>query len=358
MVKEKPKTGPALEAEGIDRLFQERAEQSDNAAFLKSVRRLRYLTYGGILALLFLFYVFLPISRVRTIGVEGNSYLSDEYIRHLSRCTTAHLYYFLIPAKIAQRIKADPMIADCTVKAERNGILHIAVHERQPFAYRFDEEDQVPKILCTDGTSFDLTSDYMSILSRIPLLHGFRQEQQEHLLCNAFSDIDAKMISAMAEISQYALSYDDQTIQIQMMDGGYFFSSYYDLRSISEYDRLAAQQTNKKFCLYAGNGGKVAYSASCPWDTPATSRDYWMDDEGNYIINRFGDRAIKHYYRDENGGYYLDASGNWILIPLDKNGDEVVDADFLAHYEAGYYAEGHLVLPPEEEGEKAGEETG
>ena len=357
MVEENPKTGSKVEAEGIDRLFQEQAEQSDNAAFLKSARRLRWLTYGGVIILMFVFYVFLPVSRVRTISVQGNSNLSEEYIRKLSRCTTDHLYYFLFPGQIAHRIQADPMIADCTVSLERNGILHISVQERTPFAYRFDQEDTVPKILCTDGTSFDLTSDYMSILSRIPLLHGFREKQQEHLLCNAFSEIDPQMISAMAEIAQYALSYDDQTIQIQMMDGGYFFSSYYDLRSISEYDRLAVKQMNKKFCLYAGNGGKVAYSASCPWDTPANPRDYWMDEEGNYIINHFGDRAIKHYYRDNHGDYYLDASGNWILIPLDKNGDEVVDANFLTHYEAGYYDSGQLVLP-EPETEEAEETEG
>ena len=349
MVEEETKMEPVAEADGIDRLFQERAEQADNAAFLKSARRLRRMTYGGVIILLFLFYIFLPASRVRTVSVQGNIYLSKEYIQELSRCTIDHLYYFLIPPQIAARVKADPMIADCTVRLEKNGILSIVVKERTPFAYRFDQEDAVPKILCTDGASFDLTSAYMPILSRIPLLQGFREEQQEHLLCNAFSDIDPKMISAMAQISQYALSYDDQTIQIQMMDGGYFFSSYYDLRSISEYDRLAARQTNKKFCLYAGNGGKVAYSASCPWDTPATPRDYWMDDEGNYIINRFGDRAIKHYYRDANGGYYLDEAGNWILIPLDKQGDEVPDADFLKHYEAGYYASGQLVLPEVEE---------
>ena len=103
MVEEETKMEPVAEADGIDRLFQERAEQADNAAFLKSARRLRRMTYGGVMILLFLFYIFLPASRVRTVSVQGNTYLSKEYIQELSRCTIDHLYYFLIPPQIAAR---------------------------------------------------------------------------------------------------------------------------------------------------------------------------------------------------------------------------------------------------------------
>ena len=38
-------------------------------------------------------------------------------------------------------------------------------------------------------------------------------------------------------------------------------------------------------------------------------------------------------------------AGNPIPIPIDETATEVIDPDFQAHYEAGYYGSGVLVMP-------------
>lgn len=82
-----------------------------------------------------------------------------------------------------------------------------------------------------------------------------------------------------------------------------------------------------------------------------------MKEDGTYITNRWGDRVVKHYYQDSDGNYYLDKSGNWILIPIDATGTDDPDPDFLDHYLAGYYDTGTLVLPEEPSDEDGRDST-
>jgi cell division septal protein FtsQ len=333
------------EAGSVDSLFEERAAQEDNAAFLQARGRLYRLAALAGLMLAGLIYGLSPVSRVRAISVQGNDYLDADYIRTLSGVSLNSFYYLQFPDSIASKVKADPLISDCSVNMETDNVIQIVVQEKQPFGYRYD--DDTPVILCTDGTQAELTSSYMSILSRVPLVVGFDDEQQTHLLANAFQDVSTAIISAMAEVRQYALSYDDEAIEVQMADGGYYFASYYTLSAINEYDQYAAYLVNSSYCLYASNGGRVTYSAACPWDEQTTAKEYWMDEEGNYITNRWGDRAVKHYYQDEDGNYYVDDSGNWIVIPIDSQGNDDPDPDFLDHYLQGWYSTGTLVIPEE-----------
>ena len=89
-------------------------------------------------------------------------------------------------------------------------------------------------------------------------------------------------------------------------------------------------------------------------------RDYTVivasDEEGNYIYNKWGDRAVRHYYSDKNGNFYLDDNGEKILIPIDSYGQDQKDPDFLNHYFEGWYKKGYLEEPTEEETEE-GEES-
>ena len=341
--------------EGVDSLFEERAAINDNRDFERGWKKWYLLGILSALALIAVLYGLSPLSRVRAISVKGNNYLSIDYIRSISGVTLNSFYYLQFPDGIAARVKSDPLIFDCTVSMVQDNVIEITVTERQPFGYRYDGD--TPVILCTDGTTADLTSDYMSMLSRIPFVTGFDEDQQTHLLANAFSSLSASTISSISEVSQYSLSYDDEALEVRMADGGILFASYYTLSCLNEYDQFAAYLTNKSYCLYASEGGSVAYSAACPWDQETVSYDYWMNDDGTYVTNKWGDRVVKHYYQDENGDYYLDKSGNWILIPIDSTGADDPDPDFLDHYLSGYYDTGTLVIPDENTGE-SGTDTG
>ncbi len=358
MVEQSEEVKPAA-AKSVDAVFEEHAAVSDNEAFAKARRGLFMRAVFFSVILLIVIYVFSPDSRVKAVSVHGNNYLTARYIEKLSGIKVNDLFYLQFPSSLASRITKDPMIESASVNLQKNNLIEITVKEKQPIGYRYDEE--VPTILFTDGSICELTSEYMHILPRIPFITGFNEETQTHLLTTGFQDVMPSVIESMAEVIQYPLSYDDEAVEIRMRDGGVFFGNYFSLGLINNYETISALMTNKDLCVYADNGTTVAAARACPWDEVETVYEYWTDEEGNYIYNKWGDRAVKHYYSDNHGNFYLDENGNKILIPIDAYGQDQKDPDFLNHFFQGWYKNGYLEIPEEDEtgedGEEAGEEN-
>ena len=357
MVDQAPKTNEAA-PKSVDTLFEERAAESDNETFAQIRRGIFLRAVFLSVLLLVLLYLFSPDSRVKAVAVQGNNYLTGPYIESLSGVSVNDLLFMQFPDVIAGKIKKDPMIADASVHLLRNNLVEIVVTEKQPIGYRYDEEE--PTILFTDGSICSLKSEYMRILSRIPYITGFNEETQTHLLTTGFQSVNPEVIESIAEVIQYPLSYDDEAVEIRMRDGGVFFGNYFSLALINNYETISALMTNKDLCVYADNATTVAAARACPWDEVETVLEYWTDEDGNYIYNKWGDRAVKHYYSDNNGNFYLDDNGNKILIPIDAYGQDQKDPDFLTHFFEGWYKNGYLEEPKEEDtedGETDGEGT-
>lgn len=357
MVDQAPKTNEAA-PKSVDTLFEERAAESDNETFAQIRRGIFLRAVFLSVLLLVLLYLFSPDSRVKAVAVQGNNYLTGPYIESLSGVSVNDLLFMQFPDVIAGKIKKDPMIADASVHLFRNNLVEIVVTEKQPIGYRYDEEE--PTILFTDGSICSLKSEYMRILSRIPYITGFNEETQTHLLTTGFQSVNPEVIESIAEVIQYPLSYDDEAVEIRMRDGGVFFGNYFSLALINNYETISALMTNKNLCVYADNATTVAAARACPWDEVETVLEYWTDEDGNYIYNKWGDRAVKHYYSDNNGNFYLDDNGNKILIPIDAYGQDQKDPDFLTHFFEGWYKNGYLEEPKEEDtedGETDGEGT-
>lgn len=357
MVDQAPKTNEAA-PKSVDTLFEERAAESDNETFAQIRRGIFLRAVFLSVLLLVLLYLFSPDSRVKTVAVQGNNYLTGPYIESLSGVSVNDLLFMQFPDVIAGKIKKDPMIADASVHLLRNNLVEIVVTEKQPIGYRYDEEE--PTILFTDGSICSLKSEYMRILSRIPYITGFNEETQTHLLTTGFQSVNPEVIESIAEVIQYPLSYDDEAVEIRMRDGGVFFGNYFSLALINNYETISALMTNKDLCVYADNATTVAAARACPWDEVETVLEYWTDEDGNYIYNKWGDRAVKHYYSDNKGNFYLDENGNKILIPIDAYGQDQKDPDFLTHFFEGWYKNGYLEEPKEEDtedGETDGEGT-
>lgn len=328
---------------GVDSLFELRAAKKDNDDFNRSRTVLFAVSVLISLFLIMLCYLIMPTSKVKAVSITGNNYLDTGYIQNLSGISTRSVYYLTFPAGAAEKVKADPMVDDASVQMLRNNIVSISVKEKKPVGYRYDGDE--PVILLADGTECSLTSDYMPLLGRIPYITGFNEEQQTHLLTKALGELTNDVIDDIAQISQYAMSYDDEVVEVEMRDGGVFFGSFYSLYLLNNYTDISVKRENKNYCIYGYENG-VYSNRVCPWDEVKVEKEYWTDEHGNYITNKWGDRAVKHYYKDA-AGYYLDKEGNKILIPIDVYGRDVVDPDFLDHYILGYYDTGVLIIPEE-----------
>ena len=336
--------------DGVSGMIREREIGKENAQIVKVLPHLFNIAVFVSMVMIAGFYFLLPLSKVKAISVTGEDCLSSRYIESISGVNYQSRYFLTFPWTVASRLKQDPMIKEAKVYLMSGNTLHIDVTEKDPVGYRYEAEG--PYILTTDGSRFPLTSDYMGVISKVPMIVGFTEEDQTHKLINALSLVDRNIIGEIAEVDQYSLNYDDEVMEIQMRDGGYFFSGYYSIELVNHYHEIYTKLDDKNKCLFADSGSTIAYSKACPWNEVPVEYEYWLDDQGNALINKWGDKAVKHYYKDSNGHFYLDENGYKIVIPIDEHVQDVRDPDFEAHFLAGYYATGELVLPEEEKPEE------
>ena len=237
---------PAAEP-GVDTIFEERAVAKDNEAFECARPRLFFIAVFFAFALLILSYIFSPESRVKAVSVRGNNYLTKAQVQKSANVTINDLFYLQFPSVIEARIEENGLVESASVQLLHDNIIEIAVTEKQPIGYRYDEEE--PTVLFTDGSVINLTSELMSVISRIPFITGFNEENATHLLTTGFKDIHPERIEDMAEVIQYPLSYDPEAIEIRMRDGGIFFTNYFSLTLVNDYPKLSKLIKNKENCL-------------------------------------------------------------------------------------------------------------
>ncbi|MBQ9152900.1 MAG: FtsQ-type POTRA domain-containing protein [Solobacterium sp.] len=350
--------------DGVEQLFREREIRNDNAGFEQG-RRILFTAACALSAFLIVFlYLVSPYSKVRAISIGGNQYLSNKYIETLAGVSSDSRYFLTLPFRLEQKIEEDPMIESAEVKMTEGNAIRIEVKEKRPLGYRYEED--IPYLLFDDDTKAELTSDYMSVITRVPYITGFTEENQTHLLTNALKEISQTVIEEIAEVHQYALKYDDEAIEFMMRDGTIVFSGYFYTKPLNEYHQMYSRMDNHDYCMYTVESGRadermMVSARECPWDEVPIEHEYWMDEEGDYILNKYGDRIVKHYYQDANGFYFLDEEGNYILIPINDKAEDERDPDFEENYYKGYYATGVLVTPePEvpEDGSEEGTENG
>lgn len=292
--------------------------------------------------LLIVSYYFLPVSRVKTISVFGNRYLSDEYILNKSNVTTDSIYYLTVPFIVEKNLKDAPLIEDAKVSLESGNHISINVEEKKAVGYRYEEE---PMLLFSDNTKTQIESEYLDVIAYVPIITGFTDDEQTRKLTTAFKDVDVNIIEDISEIKQYNLGYDAQGISVLMRNGGYFIANYRSLPMINKYYDIYNYLIDKNQCIYADDSQETAYAKACPWNEKQVEHEYWLDENGEIIKNAYGDNAIVHYYKLSDGSDALDGNGNKIRIPLNEQGFEEVDESFIENYEAGYYVTGVLQLP-------------
>lgn len=331
------------EPDGVDRLLEEHHISRENADFQKKKPALFRWAVILCIAVIALIFYFSSDSKVKSISVTGNYYLDRNYITSLSGLSLNDRYLLVNPWSAAKKIEKDGMIDQCHVRMLKDNVIQIEVTEKKAVGYR--SADDGFEILMSDGSSAELKSDYLSIIAKIPMIRGFDTEQQTYLLTKAFSDVDQTIIENISEVTQYTLNYDDEALDVLMRDGTHFIASYYSLNLINSYNQIYEKMEDRTQCIFADEGLKVAYTKACPWNDTEVSHDYWTKSDGSYVLNKYGDKVVKHYYTDAEGNQYLDNSGNPILIPIDSSGSEINDDSFTEHYDAGYYATGTLVLP-------------
>ncbi len=328
--------------EEVRKIIKNREEKRDHRIFLKEKKKIYIFGVLCAFLILTLFYFVLPVSSVNAISVSGNSYLETDYIKEIAEISLDDKFYLSFPSLIKNRIMKNDLIEDCTVTMKTDHTIAISVVEKPILGYVYLDD---PFYVLKDGTLVEMNSTNVTAISRVPLITGFKTDEDIENLVKAFEDVNQSVIEQMAEINRYSLSYDSHAMRVLMRSGVYFVGTYYSIYKVNYYNLIYARMSDKSLCIFGTEDSSVAFSAVCPWNEE--NLEYWTDSDGNTIMNSAGEKAVKHYYLnvDTIGNQLTDANGNPILIPIDEYGDEVYDTEFEEHYEEGYYATGTLIIP-------------
>ncbi len=304
----------------VDQVFEKRRKIKMKFDFIKAKPLIFLLAcLSGFLLIVFM-VVASSASKVKVISVQGNSYFSVEEIEKIAGVSKKDIFYFLFPSRIEERLEKSIFISDAQVTLHENNIVKIKINEEAPIAYRYDDKAE---ILLKNGQLVEMDEKYLHLIARIPYLQGFDTEDQLYALTRSFRDVKQEVIEMISEISRYPMTYDENMIQLLMMDGNYFFSSYFSMETLNAYPQIASELVENGVCIYADESLQVAYTSECPWDIKIEEKEYWYDDLGNVMVNEYGDPIEKKYYRDELGEYILDAEGNRIAVPIDADENDL-----------------------------------
>lgn len=302
----------------VDEVFDRRKRIKAEYSYKKSKPLLFIVAIVIGFAMISGIYYYSPDSKIKSISIEGNYYLSESYVKEISKLTLEDRFYFIFTPAIEKKIADSEMIKSVKVSRKNQNVIEISIIEEEPIGYRFLE---TPEIILKDGSIIEMKSDYLSIIASVPYIEGFETDELVQRLGKAFKDIDRNILETISEISQYPLSYNENTLRVYMRDGNNFFASFYSLSTLNNYNEIASKLMETGVCIYADEGLKVAYTSTCPWDLMIEEKEYWIDELGNVIVNQYGDPMEKKYYTDAEGNFILDNKGNKILIPMGGEND-------------------------------------
>lgn len=247
----------------VERVFEEHRAKQIKKDFRKKKRKIFLLAclFGFLSA--FLIYFVSDASKIKGIEVEGNHWLSDDKIIELSGLSENSNSLLIFDLLIQKNLSKEPLITSSSVSLSNQGIVTIEVKEKELIGYRYLDK---PEMITKDGTLIEMSNEYASFLSRIPLITGFYDEDGALIqkLAKAFSEVDQKKVEQIAEIHQVTYSYDEYGIQCIMQDGNEIYGSFYSMEMLNSYNEVVSALKGKKSCIYIDEMSGNPYTSLCP----------------------------------------------------------------------------------------------
>lgn len=244
----------------------------------------RLFIIGIIISLLIIVaqYFLSDISNVTKVYINGNYYLPSNYIQSISEVDTSSKYLFVVDYFTQNNIEKDPFIKSAKVSHIKHGMIQIDVEEEKMVAYRMDDGFE---ILLGNGSYTKATDDLVQIISSLPLVVGFLDENAIKTLADYLGDVDHNVIENISEIHRYEMSYDENMVRILMRDGNNIFTSFYSLDTLNNYYRLLPNIEDKPACIFVDEISKQVYTSNCPWQSDEPKSDVENEQKEDEEVN-------------------------------------------------------------------------
>ena len=222
-------------------------------------------------------------SKVKSIRVEHDGYLSHDYILEKSNIDYDSRYWLVISPVVEFMMERDVCIEDVDVKHTANHCIVITVTEKHAVGYYWDKEQL--KLLMANGKTVKISSDYYSVLKSLPFIRDDVLDKVE--LARELSKLDYKILSNIAEVGAFTSTYDDSMLRLIMADGHQVFTDVEAIGLLQNYNYIT-ENLSKKSCLVLDLPQNVAYTQSCAEldaEEKLALEKKLLDEEGNLQDN-------------------------------------------------------------------------
>lgn len=254
-----------IEFEDVDELFTTKRKLQKELKRKEKVRRKfkRKVVKSSIFVIICIclgLYFISDISKVKSLKVIGNDYLSDENVLKAADLSYESRYMLKPAFYLKFKLKRNDFIEDVKIDKTLSGSITIEVTEKKVIGYMDKGDKQL--VLLQDNTFLEVDEMIKNSLIKFPYIHGF-SEKQLTSLTNAFEKVDKKYISRISEMYPYETSYDKNMVQLIMQDGNKVLTSMGGIKLMVNYDYVLENLKGNHVCLYIDEVNKTMIKQEC-----------------------------------------------------------------------------------------------
>ena len=205
-------------------------------------------------------YFLTDASKVKSIRVEHDSYLSEEYILSKANIDYDSRYWLVFSPFVEFVMERDACIKNVNIRHAGHNSIIIDVEEEKAVGYYWDE-DQL-RLLLANGKTMNLSSTYYGVLKNLPYLKDATTDLDLEALAKELSRLDYKILSNIVEVWKFTATYDDTMVRLIMSDGHQVFTDVEAIVLLQNYNFIT-ENLSKKSCMVLDLVQNAAYTQSC-----------------------------------------------------------------------------------------------
>lgn len=195
--------------------IEDRIPKLKQARKKKANRRLIF--YLSIFFFLIAVIVYLQssLSHIKTINVEGNSYIADEEIIASSNLTVGNNIWTINQSEIERLISKDPIVESVSVQRKLPWTINIHVSEGHIIGYIREDANYSP--ILGNGEILEVVGD--TYHGDAPLLNGFDDENYLDRMAGQLKALPENILNLISEIHWEPTEDNQNNILLYMNDG-------------------------------------------------------------------------------------------------------------------------------------------
>jgi len=161
-------------------------------------------------------YLQSPLSEVKTIDIQGNTFVTDEDIIELSGLSTETNIWTMDISKIENELQTNPIIDEVTIDRQLPWTVSLDVSEMQIVGFVEENKKFYPVL---DNGELLETKEHLEFNGEAPLLIGFTDKEYLSKMASELNNLPADILDLISELHWQPESDNKNTILLYMNDG-------------------------------------------------------------------------------------------------------------------------------------------